>query len=123
MSESEAPKKSHEKLKHDDEFGIKAKVMRDSVEGEAVREANATLCGIGEFIKAKGPTALRNLNYMGSASFHVYQSEILGQVFFVSQTATLRDTPEQTAADGLRQFSGDLMVAFGRVRPRQRSGI
>jgi len=56
-------------------------------------------------------------------AIHIYQSEILGQVFFMGQVNTLADTPEETASAALSNLRGDAQNYYGRTRQTKRSGF
>ena len=115
-----AKDKTDKESRFNDQVGQTAKVERDSTESELAHRANLALRGIGEDLN---PLAKQGLQYKGSAAFHVYQSEILGQIFFVTQTDTLQDVPEITSSKAIENFVGDLMESYGRKRQRRRSGF
>lgn len=103
------------------ELGTKATVHTEQESGEHIRRANEALCVIGEVVLK--PVNSEALKYVGSAAFHVYQSETLGHLFVVSQTTTLGSCPEILASKALTNFRGSLMEFFGRKRQKQRSGF
>lgn len=100
------------------DFGINAKVERTKDQSELAQRANLYLRQIGEDI-----VPVKGLLYKGSAAIHIYQSEILGQVFFVSQTATLQDCPEVTASKAFDALRSDMQASYGRRRQTKRSGF
>lgn len=103
----------------DTELGQKVSVQREQDQAELARKSNAILRNIGEGLN---PLA-KNLTYMGSMAMHVYQSEILGQIFFIAQTETMQNVPEETASAAHQTLKQELMVTYGRVRQTKRSGF
>lgn len=102
------------------QVGQSATVQRDGVESELGGRANLALRNIGEDLN---PLRKQGVNYMGSAALHIYQSEVLGQIFFITQTDTLQDVPEVTASKALENFKGDMMETYGKKRQLRRSGF
>ena len=100
------------------ELGQKVSVEREE-HTELAGKSNAILRNIGEGLN---PLA-KNLTYKGSMAMHVYQSEILGQIFFVAQTSTIQDVPEETAAAAHQSLKQELMATYGRARQTKRSGF
>ena len=100
------------------ELGQKVSVEREQT-AELAGKSNAILRNLGE---ALNPLA-KNLKYKGSMAMHVYSSEILGQIFFVAQTATMQDVPEETAAAAHNSLRQELMTTYGHKRQTKRSGF
>lgn len=113
-----------EAQKLNDKMGIEAQVERHEANGEIVNRANGALTEIGEFIhKNAGDAALRSCDYVGSTAVHIFQSQVLGQFFFLTQCGPIGATPEWTANEAFKQLRGDLMAHYGRKRPTSRSGV
>jgi len=100
-------------------MGQKVKVERHEVASEASTKGNGLLRDIGELVNPIPNT----LKYVGSMAVHIYQSEMLRQVFFMGQAQTLGDTPEETASAALTNLKGDAMNYYGRARKTKRSGF
>lgn len=115
----------HKKLIFQDEMGQKVDVSRSEVNDTgAVALAHQTLRDIGEHIKAESSdSVLKNLTYVGSAAVHIYQSEILGSIFYVTQTSTLGKAHELTCSQAITQLKHDCMTKYGRKAPTKRSGL
>lgn len=113
-----------EKKKLDDNLFIDAKVDKDKIEGLQMRRANMALGDIGNFIKHDCDiAALRECKYMGSMAVHVYQSEMLEQIFFIAQTP-LNETREWTADKAFLQLKEAAKQFYGRnTVKRTRSGF
>lgn len=109
----------HKKKNFETEIGQKVHVARDEINNDGGLHANQKLGDIGEFLNPKP----KELNYIGSTAIHIYQSEMLGHIFFVSQTGSLGDTPEVTASTALTALKGDMMKEYGRGRQKKRSGF
>mgnify|MGYP001456754919 CR=1 FL=1 len=105
--------------KFNTDIGQKATVERHETASELATRANRTLRHLGETLNPIG----EHLKYMGSASIHVYQSEMLGQLFFLSQTDTMQDCPEPLASRAFDSLRSDLMAFYGRNRQTKRSGF
>jgi len=100
------------------ELGQKVAVEREQTK-ELASKSNAILRNIGEGLNP----LVKNLTYMGSMGMHIYQSEILGQIFFIAQTETMRDVPEETASAAHKTLKQELMNTYGRARQTKRSGF
>lgn len=96
-----------------------AKVERHDISGEQAEKGNARLRDLGTDLNPMP----EYLNYKGSMAVHIYQSEMLGQIFFMGQTNTLADTPEETASAALSNLRGDAQTYYGRTRQKKRSGF
>lgn len=105
--------------KFNTDIGQKATVQRQDFANELSTKANAALRGIGESVN---PVA-GSLTYMGSAAVHIYQSEMLGQIFFMSQAQTLGQTDEALASKALNDLRGAMQEHYGRKRQILRSGF
>lgn len=116
ISVNETEKKN---LKFQGELGGKAKVERHDVSNEQAAQGNARLRDIGEMLNP----IPKHVKYMGSMAVHIYQSEMIGQVFFMGQVSTLSGTPEETASAALSNLRGDAQSYYGRQRQRKRSGF
>lgn len=102
------------------DIGQKATVKREDIKNELATRTNAQLRDIGTVLN---PIDQDTLKYMGSAAIHVYQSEMLGQLFFAAQTDTLQDMPETLAATAITELKGAMQTFYGRVRRTLRSGF
>lgn len=101
------------------EIGQKAKVEQTKVDNELSAHANSALRQIGEFIN---PQVGDELEYMGSAAVHIYQSRKLKHMVFQAQ-APLGYTPETTASIAMEPLKGEMMNYYGRLKPTKRSGF
>jgi hypothetical protein len=111
----------HKTKKLRTQLGIEATVQRTSETSEAARKSNAKLREIGHDMN---PLPSAELRYRGSAAFHVYTSDIVGQIFVVSQSGeTLSELSEPLAQIALRDFNGSVMEHYGKRRPKFRSGF
>lgn len=64
-----------------------------------------------------------DLSYLGSTAVHIYTSPALGQVFYISQAATLGQTPEGAAAGAIMDLGNVCKQYYGRRPQRVRSGF
>jgi hypothetical protein len=112
---------THEEMIFRDEIGQKATVSREELGPEAAENPNRKLCELGIGLNPKPET----LEYKGSAAVHIYQSPILKQLFFVSQTQPLDlyRCPEMLATKAFDDLLGTLKEMYGRKRPKLRSGF
>ena len=114
----------HAKLKHRKEIGIDAEVGRHVLGGGGAQKSSDDLWEIGEFIKKHGPDQLRHCEHIGSTAVHIFQSEMLGHMFFITQTNGMAKVPETTADLAHKQLKLDLMEkVFARKAPKLRSGF
>lgn len=104
--------------KFNTELGQGATVKRTEEKGELPQRMASMLCAIGEELNPLP----KNLKYLGSAAVHIYQSEMLGQLFFASQ-CPLGDTPELVASAAMTDLKGAMMEQYGRARKTKRSGF
>jgi len=105
--------------KFNTDIGIHAKVKRENIKNEESWRAGETLKDIGNFINPQP----KDLERVGSAAVHVYQSKELKQIFFITQTSTLEKIVEITADKAMTQLKEDMKVFFGRRRSTLRSGF
>lgn len=96
-----------------------AQVTRDNVMGEEITKGNEMLREIGTLINP----IPKGIKYVGSMATHIYQSEMLGQIFFMGQVSTLGECPEETASAALSNLRGDAQGYYGRSRQKKRSGF
>lgn len=115
----ESATNEHMLKKFDTDIGIDATIQRETVQNETAKQGNEKLRDIGELCNPIPDT----LKYLGSAAVHVYQSEMLGQIFFSSQAQTLQDCPEFLASKALDDLRGTAMEFYGRSRQKKRSGF
>ena len=101
------------------DIGINAQVKRDSEQSELAGTAADVLRNIGEFLNPNKPV----LEYLGSASVHIYQAPALKQLFFLTQTSTLDNTQEIIAGPAMKQLKQDMQVHYGHKRQTVRSGF
>lgn len=104
--------------KFNTDIGINATVNRETASSGLATKANQDLREIGEAV-----TPIKGLKYMGSAAVHVYFSEIISQMFFISQTQTLQDCPELLASKAFDDLRGSMMEHYGKQRQVKRSGF
>lgn len=117
-----APETDHKRLLHETEMGQRVHVERErQVRGGPAKEAGKNLLTIGQFLK-EHDAGIKHCQYLGSAAVHVYQSEMLGEVFFFTQTNTLCQMPEVTASNALSELMKRSMEYYGRKIPKKRSG-
>lgn len=112
-------KNKQEKLLNQTEIGQKVAVERHEIQNGLASSLNERLRDIGE---AGNPIA-KTLEYKGSMACHIYESPVLGQVFFITQTQTMQDVSEITAGNALANLRGDMMAHYGRNRQKKRSGF
>jgi len=105
--------------KFNTDIGQKATVQRHSLQNELSAVSNAKLKDIGGDLN---PLA-ESLTYMGSAAVHIYQSEILGQIFILSQTQTLDRADENLASKAISDLRESMKEHYGRNRQTLRSGF
>ena len=96
-----------------------AKVTRDNVMGPEVTKGNEMLREVGTLVNP----IPAHLKHIGSMAVHIYQSEQLGQIFFMGQVSTLGECPEDTASAALSNLRGDAQGYYGRSRQKKRSGF
>jgi len=101
------------------EIGQKASINRETDKSEVALYANRKLRELGDEINPL-PESLR---YLGSTAIHIYQTEMLKEIFFVSQTETMQDVHELTASKAFETLRSDLEVTYGRARRVRRSGF
>lgn len=101
------------------DLGQKASVERHEVRGKEIEMANHRVMEIGRSLNPMPD----HLKYLGSMAVHIYQSEMLGQLFFMSQCQTLGDTPELLASTALTDLKGTAQQFYGRTRQTKRSGF
>lgn len=104
-----------------DQIGQKARIQRHEKSDGPAKHAAHGLLEIGQFL-GEQDAGVRNCKYMGSCAVHVYQSEVLGEIFFFTQTQTLCSMPEVTASHAMSQLMKDAMKYYGRKPPEKRSG-
>ena len=104
----------HKKILHETEMGQRVSVDRDGNVTRALSdEAHRNLLTIGQFLKENDP-GIRHCEYVGSAAVHIYQSEMLGEVFFFTQTSTLCGAHEMTASNAWTELGNRMKQYFGR---------
>jgi len=104
----------HKKLLHETEMGQRIRVDRDgNVVSELSKEAHRNLLTIGQFLK-ENDHGIKHCDYIGSAAVHVYQSEILGEIFFFTQTSTLCGMNEMTASNAMTELMNRMKQYYGR---------
>lgn len=116
-------KQEQEKLLADTEFGQKAQVSRHRIANGVSQKANKELREIGQELIRPINEGHNTWQYKGSASVHVYQSEMLGEVVFLHQTDTMQDVPEITASKAFSSLKSDLQYMYSGKRQVKRSGF
>ncbi len=117
----------NDKIKHDQSVYRDAKIERHESKGEEQARANSALREIGTYIQTESSEApiLKNATYLGSAAVHVYQSAIMGTMFFISQVDPMTTgVPEWTADKALIDLRKHMMTGYGRkMGAPKRSGF
>jgi len=115
--------KSHKETAFETKLGIEAAIKRETLSSEGIARANEILARVGAELLHPVPNAADSVIYQGSAAVHIYQSEKLGQMFFLAQTDTLGSTPELLAGKAMTDLRGAMMEYYGRKRQTKRSGF
>ncbi len=94
---------------------------RETMQADKAAAPNRKLCDLG---LEMNPVPA-SLTYKGSAAVHIYQSELLEQIFFISQTQPLDlyRCNERVAAKAFDDLLGAMKEMFGHKRPKLRSGF
>lgn len=105
------------------EIGQKATVQRLKVDAESASIPNRRLADLG--LECHPLPDKESVKYLGSAAVHVYASELVGQLFFVSQTQPLAlyRCPQELAAKAFDDLLGTMKEMYGHRRPKLRSGF
>ena len=113
---------SHQNITFQTGIGVDATIQRTTVGKEQAAPANQTLAQLGLACHPAPTTATK---YMGSAAVHIYYSEILQQLFFVSQCdgLALYGCGEAVASKGLTDLMGAVKKLYGRRHGKLRSGF
>lgn len=114
---------SHKDTTFNTKLGTEAVVKRETLSAEGFQRANEILARVGAELLHPVPAATESVTYMGSAAVHIYQSEKLGQLFFVCQLDTLEGCPEVLASKAMSDLRGGVMERYGRKRQVLRSGF
>ena len=123
MDKIEKAKQEQAKLLADTEYGQKARVQRHDIQNFVTERANRELRQIGEAIIKPINEGHGTWKYKGSASVHVYQSEVLGEVIFLEQVNTMQDVPEVTASKAFSNLKQSLIEMYQGSRQKKRSGF
>lgn len=112
---------THAEMIFRDEIGQKATVTREQLSAEAAEFPNARLLELGISLNPNPEV----LEYKGSAAVHIYQSPILEQIFFASQTSPLvvRRCPEILAAKAFDDLLREMKETYGHKVGKLRSGF
>lgn len=114
--------KTFAEITHDTDMGQKVRVERDAkLTGDIAKEAGSNLLTIGQFL-AESDHSIKHCKYLGSAAVHVYQSEMLGEVFFFTQVNTLCNMNEMIASNAMSELNKRGMEYYSRRIPKKRSG-
>lgn len=105
--------------KFNSEMGATARIEREEVTNELSVKANAKLRDLG----AELNPMIDSLNYKGSCAVHVYESKVLGHIFFMTQAQTMQDVDELIGSKALDDLRGTMMEMYGRKRKVKRSGF
>jgi len=122
-SDIEKAKKEQQKILADTEYGQKARVQRHDIQNYVAEKANRELREIGEQLIKPVNAGHETWKYKGSASVHVYQSEMLGEVIFLEQVNTMQDVPEVTASKAFSNLKQSLIEMYQGSRQYKRSGF
>lgn len=101
------------------QIGSQSTIERSKESSELGSQSNKKLNEIGEGLNP----IPKNLEYLGSAAFHIYYNKTLEQAFFVNQRVTLHKCPELLAHAAVKDLIGGIMEYFGKRRPKLRSGF
>lgn len=118
MKRAQVGDNKFEDIKFQDDLGINARIERKEETNEGSKAAAARMREAGELLK---PT--KHVAYVGSATVHIYQSELLKTVFYITQTGTLGACAELTADGAMSQLRKDMMLHYGRKPGVKRSGF
>lgn len=112
---------SHEEMVFRDSIGQKATVTREQMGDEQAANPNRALAGLGLSLNPKAET----LEYKGSAAVHIYQSPVLKQLFFISQTQPLAlyRCPEMLASRAFDDLLREMKTMYGHKVGKLRSGF
>ena len=121
------PKTAHEKAvaehlkaKYADQMGQKVLIERHKIDGPRSEELREVLRDIGRDMQTQG-IAREGTEWKGSLSIHVYWSELLQRMDFITLTA-----PDKlnllVAEDACRELWGSVCEDFGVPRQKRRSG-
>lgn len=114
---------TQEQLLADTEFGQKAKVTRHEVSNTVAQRGNIKLREIGTELIRPVNEGHETWRYQGSAAVHIYQSEHLGEIVFLTQTSTMQDVNEVTASKAFSNLKSDLQYMYSGKRQVKRSGF
>jgi hypothetical protein len=109
-------------LKMSDQIGIFADVTRTQVADDTAHRANRALNDIGDFIHKRRPE-LAGLQYLGSASVHIFLAPTLKEIKYITQVQPLLECPERIAGPAFTQLQKDMMASYGRKTTKIRSGF
>lgn len=102
------------------EFGQRVSVTREDESSADTKQAAELLMQAGLLLDPVSPPG--TLKYLGACAVHVYQSEILEQLVFVTQMP-LGKIAEPLADRAIQALRSDIQVAYGRKRRTLRSGL
>lgn len=107
-----------------DSIGQKADVAREELNAEAAQIPNRMLCDLGLKFQELDHE-LKYLKYHGSAAVHIYASEIMNKITFVSQAdgLVLYRCPEIMAGKAFDDLLRRMKAAYGRTQGKLRSGF
>ena len=114
------PPKSHKEQTFNRDIGQKAHIEREDI-ADGVR-ANERLDEIGHLLHPNPDGAMK---YVGSLAVHIYVSEVLGFVQYVSQTAgaPANGCTEPIALRAVQDLEGSVLERYGKKRRVLRSGF
>lgn len=117
---------SHREKEFRTDIGVNATVQHLEMKQDDANPINRQLIELGLAAQAseQAPT-LKEMKYCGSAAVHIYKSEVLGQLFFISQTDPLLTMrcPEMVAAAAFNHLLATMKKSYGHKRGRLRSGF
>lgn len=105
----------------DNEMGQKVIVQRSTLKSEGVKRGNRLLHQAGHEIQ-QSDHALKQLDYVGCAAIHIFQSKLLGIIMYTSQTL-LERCPEEHAGPAAHDLRNAMMGAYGHKPQKKRSGF
>lgn len=117
---------SHREKTFRTDVGVRATVQHLEMKADDANPINRRLMELGVAAQhSEQAPALKDMTYLGSAAVHVYKSEVLGQLFFISQTDPLivMRCPEMVASAAFNHLLATMKKTYGHKRPRLRSGF
>lgn len=109
------------KSKFIQDVGSKVRVERTKIDNAKMDQLREVLSEIGQNIVDVG-AAPKGMDYLGSFSVHVYKSDILRTIAYVTLNAD-REITFDVADGAMRELNGNVQESHGRSRQKLRSGF